>query len=229
MAVLLTWNVAGRVGANQERQIAALAEQPFDVLCLQEITPRTRERWLDALAELGLHVAVSDWPAEPRGSRRFAVLVAGRDPVRRVPGPDLPWPERHLAVRTAPAGREVEVHTLHAPLSSKEQLVKVRTLEALYAALAGDGGGGSDGGRGGAAPRILAGDLNTPRYESREGEIVSRLRPRVAHGAPQRPLGDVGALRAARLTPGGGARQPGRRRATQTSSHGHRRAHPRRT
>jgi exonuclease III len=36
MPLLLTWNVAGRVGPNQERQIAALAERQVDLLCLQE-------------------------------------------------------------------------------------------------------------------------------------------------------------------------------------------------
>jgi exonuclease III len=168
MAVLLTWNVAGRVAANQERQIAALAEREMDVLCLQEVTPRTRERWVQALTARGLHVAVSAWPQEPRGSRRFAVLIASRTPAEVVAGPDLPWPERHLAVRTRVVGAEVEVHTLHAPLSSKADLVKVRTLEALHAALTVDGG----------VPRLLAGDLNTPRYESREGEIVTFARDR---------------------------------------------------
>src|SRR3954464_9374286 len=140
MAILLTWNVAGRVGPNQERQIAALAERAFDVLCLQEVTPRTRERWIEALEGRGLHVAVSAWPVSPGGTRRFAVLVASRRPVERLAGPHppsprrverpagppLPWPERHLAVRTALDDIEVQVHTLHAPLSSKEELVKVR-------------------------------------------------------------------------------------------------------
>ncbi len=171
MALLLTWNVAGRVAANQERQIAALAEREMDVLCLQEVTPRTRERWVQALSARGLHVAVSAWPQEPRGSRRFAVLIASRAPVEVVAGPELlPWPERHLAVRTRIDGgeAEVEVHTLHAPLSSKADLVKVRTLEALHAALTAGSG----------VPRLLAGDLNTPRYESREGEIVTFARDR---------------------------------------------------
>jgi exonuclease III len=174
MPVLLTWNVAGRVGPNQERQIAALAERPFDVLCLQEITPRTRARWVEALERGGLHVAVSDWPVEPTGSRRFAVLVAAREPAERVRGPDLPWPERHLAVRTA----GIEVHTLHAPLSSKEGRAKVLTLEALYAALADSGAD--------RPPRVLAGDLNTPRYESRDGEIVTFARDRKGHLRPER-------------------------------------------
>jgi endonuclease/exonuclease/phosphatase family metal-dependent hydrolase len=171
MPVLLTWNVAGRVGPNQERQIAALAERSFDVVCLQEVTPRTKARWIEALEARGLHVAVSEWPVEPRGSRRFAVLVASRTPVRAVDGPDLPWSERHLAVRSALGDTEVEVHTLHAPLSAKEDLVKVRTLEALFAALAAPAPGD-------AVPRVVAGDFNTPRYESREGDIVTFARDR---------------------------------------------------
>ena len=163
MAVVLTWDVAGRV-RGQEAQLSALAEAPFDVLCLQEVTPTTRARWETSLGELGLHVAVSEWLDGPQGSRRFAVLIASRQPLRDVGSlAGLPWPERHLAVRVG----GLEVHTLHAPLSSKEGQVKVRTLEAVFAALA----GADDG-----VPRVLTGDLNTPRYESREGEIFTFAR-----------------------------------------------------
>jgi exodeoxyribonuclease III len=86
--------------------------------------------------------------------------------VHTLDGPDVPWSERHLAVRTTLDAREVEVHTVHAPLSSKEDRVKVRTLEALFAAVAANDG----------LPRVVAGDFNTPRYESREGEIVTFAR-----------------------------------------------------
>jgi endonuclease/exonuclease/phosphatase family metal-dependent hydrolase len=168
-AVLLSWNVAGRVGDRQAAQIAALAGRSFDVLCLQEITPTNRAGWVAALEDRGLHVAVSAWPAQARGSRRFAVLIAAREPLREaVPLDGLPWPERHLRATTPIDGAEVEVHTLHAPLSSKEGQVKVHTLEALFAALSKPDG----------RPRVLAGDLNTPRYESREGEIVTFARDR---------------------------------------------------
>ena len=170
-AILLSWNVAGRVGDRQAAQIAALAERPFDVLCLQEITPTNRRRWVDALEERGLNVALSEYPDEPRGSRRFGVLIASREPLREMGSLELPWPERHLRATTSIAGADVEVHTLHAPLSSKEGQAKVHTLEAVYAALTAPG---DRGGRG----RILAGDLNTPRYESREGEIVTFARDR---------------------------------------------------
>jgi endonuclease/exonuclease/phosphatase family metal-dependent hydrolase len=75
----------------------------------------------------------------------------------------LPWPERHLA---AIVGGELEVHNLHAPLSQKADRVKVRTLEEVFAAVARDD----------AAPRVVCGDFNTPRYESREGEISTFAR-----------------------------------------------------
>jgi len=174
-ALLLSWNVAGRVGERQEAQIAALAQRPFDVLCLQEVTPTSRARWVAALEHRGLHVAVSAWPADPRGSRRFAVLVAAREPLRDAGSLDLPWPERHLRATTAIGGADVEVHTLHAPLSSKQGQVKVQTLEAVFAALSAPDG----------RPRVLAGDLNTPRYESREGEIVTFARDRKGRMRPE--------------------------------------------
>jgi exonuclease III len=173
VGVVLSWNVAGRVAA-QEKQVLFLAKRTFDVLCIQEVTPATRARWEEALTGHGLHVAVSEHPDPPRGPRRFAVLIASVEPLEPLPALEVPWPERHLAARTRMDGTEVEVHTLHAPLSSKLGLVKVRTLESVYEALASPS----------SAPRVLAGDLNTPRYESREGEVISfartatgRLRP----------------------------------------------------
>ena len=108
MARVLTWNVAGRVKDSLERQIAALAEQPADVVCLQEVTPTSLARWTEALSGRGLHVAVSPWLAEPLGSRRLAVLVASRAPVVPVAVDGLPWPERHLAVRMGERSRVVD-------------------------------------------------------------------------------------------------------------------------
>lgn len=168
MARVLTWNVAGRVKDSLERQVAAIGEMPADVLCLQEVTPTTRERWVDVLTRAGMHVAVSPYPVEPHGSRRLAVLIASRAPVAPVPVAGLPWPERHLAARTAIDGLEVEVHTVHAPLSSKAEQVKVRTLEAVFAAVTAPDG----------VPRIVTGDLNTPAYESREGVVSTFARTR---------------------------------------------------
>jgi len=165
MALLLSWNVAGRVRLAPSQAEAVLAGK-WDVVCLQEITPTTRETWVAALQGAGYAVATSQWPVAPEGSRRLAVLIASRAGVQPLPPlADAPWTERHLAVRTLLDGAEVELHTLHAPLSQKADRVKVRTLEALHAALVA-----------GSGPRIVCGDFNTPRYESREGVIQSFAR-----------------------------------------------------
>ena len=174
VSVLLTWNVAGRVRDGQERQLATLSDATFDVLCLQEITPTTKDRWTEALEARGLHVAVSPYVVPPTGTRRLATLVASRAPVEPVAVAGLPWPERHLAVGTELAGREVEVHCVHSPLSSKPDAVKVRTLEAIFSAVAADDD----------VDRIVAGDLNTPAYESREGVIQSFARTRAGRIRP---------------------------------------------
>jgi len=161
---LITWNVTGRVRGVPE-QAAALAQRPADVVALQEVRATALVAWREALAALGFgHLAVSEAPG---GSpeRRLGVLVASRAPLIPLPSPPLPWPERHAAAFVDGVG---EVHSLHAPISAKAGQVKVLTLETMAAFLA--------------APRdhpvILAGDLNTPQYESREGETRSFARTR---------------------------------------------------
>ena len=175
MATVLTWNVAGRVKGVAD-QIEVVVSQPWDVVCLQEITPTTRDRWAAALEEHGMNVAASAWPVEPVGSRRLAAMIASRTPIEaEVTVDDLPWPERHLGVRTEVDGVAADVHTLHAPLSGKPDQVKVRTLEALFAALT-----RADDGR----ARVVTGDFNPPQYESREGEIHSFARTRAGNIKP---------------------------------------------
>jgi exonuclease III len=169
MPVVVTWNVAGRV-RTVEAQAEALAEQPADVIALQEVRLSSLEPWRAALRRLGFPHVISSFdehdvsvPLAP--DRRLGVLIAGRSEVVALPGPaGLPWPERVLCARTAMG----EVVNLHAPLSNKGGDVKVLTLEAVFSYLA----GASEG------PRVVVGDFNTPQYESREGEVRSFARTR---------------------------------------------------
>jgi endonuclease/exonuclease/phosphatase family metal-dependent hydrolase len=170
MVTVLTWNVAGRVRSVAD-QARALATRPADVLALQEVRASAVAAWLLELDVLGYRhraftLAADGAPRAP--DRRLGVLIAGRQSLEVCPPLELPWPERHLAVRTCVEGVPLEVHALHAPLSNKPDRIKVRTLEAVYARLAAP----SD------LPRILAGDLNTPQYESREGEVHTFARTR---------------------------------------------------
>jgi len=80
----------------------------------------------------------------------------------------VPWPETALTARVA----GVEIHTVHVP-NAANGAVKPETLGAVRGGLARRGG-----------PRVLCGDLNTPRREQPDGTVWSfardsrgRLRP----------------------------------------------------
>jgi exodeoxyribonuclease III len=206
---LITWNVARRVSVLAE-QAAAVGERAPDVLALQEVTARTLPLWKAACTTLGLgHVACSLADADPArvpaGPRRTGVLLAARAPLERLPGLPVPWPESALAARAV----GVEFHVVHVP-NAANGLIKPRSLAAVRAGLAERSG-----------PRVLCGDLNTPRREHPDGTVWSfardgrgRLREARAGFWDESELGVVPGLRdlgftdAFRLLNGYGSRDP---------------------
>ena len=175
---LLSWNVAGRV-RRVEEQAAALAEQPADVIALQEVRVSTMSAWRNALSALGYeHVRTTFDERDPlvrqEPDRRLGVLLAGREPIDPIAAPEIPWPERLMAARVWVQQEPIEVFNLHSPISQKPNQVKVRTLEAVAAHIS----------RPSDAPRIVCGDFNTPQYESREGEVSSFARTRAGNIRP---------------------------------------------
>jgi exodeoxyribonuclease III len=168
---LVTWNVAGRV-SRQPQQAAAIAALGADLVALQEVTARTLPLWQVELERAGftsVKTALKSVP--PAGRRQLGVLTAARRPLRELPPPEVPWPERLLCC--ALGGREIV--NLHSPISPAPDLAKIRTHEAVAAYLEGTPPG---------VPRILCGDLNTPRRELPDGRVLTfahdsagRLRP----------------------------------------------------
>ena len=155
--LLVSWNVAGRARRVAEQAELVLGLEP-DVVCLQEVTSASALAWVELLAAAGLGVRMADLPRVRESSRPLAVLTAARPPSSEpILVEDVPWPERVLAVRTAGG---VEVVNVHSPVSTKPDLVKVRTHEAVYRHLAG-----------GEGPRLVCGDLNTPRREHPDGSV----------------------------------------------------------
>jgi exodeoxyribonuclease-3 len=144
-----------------------------DVVALQEVTARTLPLWQAALAEMGFSGSATALEAARRAERRrpLGVLTAARAPLRRLPSPpDLPWPERLLCCLV----EDVEVVNLHSPIAPAPDLAKIRTHEAVAAYLATRRPG----------RRVLCGDLNTPRREHPDGDVMTfaydsagRLRP----------------------------------------------------
>lgn len=154
---IVSWNLAGRVkrlGEQAERLLALDA----DHLCLQEVTPNTLIQWEVLLGEAG-YDAIRHGESTAERSRPLMVLTASRGSTKRVEVADVPWSERVLAVRLSDG---TELLNVHSPISSKPDLAKVRTHEAIYAHLAQNTVTHS---------RILCGDLNTPRKEHADGRI----------------------------------------------------------
>ena len=169
---LVTWNVAGRV-TRQPEQAAAIAAAGADVVALQEVTRRTLPLWRARARRGGLRRAARRAldAAPPERRRPLGVLTAAREPLERCSRRrDVPWPERILCCTVS----GVEVVNLHSPIAPAPELAKVRTHEAVAAYLAARPD----------APRVLCGDLNTPRREHDDGSVLTfahdsagRLRP----------------------------------------------------
>jgi exodeoxyribonuclease-3 len=159
---LVSWNVAGRKGRLDEQAERVLGDEP-DLVCLQEVTPVTVAGWSERLAAAGLVSVVAPLPRAREGSRPLAVLTAAREPAEVVPVEDVPWPERVLAARAGP----LEIVNVHSPISPKPGLVKVLTHEAVFRHVTA-----------GSGPRIVVGDLNTPRKELPDGSVWTFARHR---------------------------------------------------
>jgi exonuclease III len=155
-AKLISWNVAGETTRVGEQAAALLAEDP-DLVALQELRPGADAQWRAALAAAGLgHIEATDGSGDRRLS---AVLTASRWPLQALPPTPMPQPERFLSVRVNHPGTPFELHNAHVPAGMRFGLVKVETMEAIYAALSLDT----------TTPRILCGDFNSPMIETADG------------------------------------------------------------
>jgi exodeoxyribonuclease-3 len=169
---LVTWNVAGRVG-RQPAQAELVVRAGADIVALQEVTARTLPLWRRSLADAGFVACPSALDHSPAASGRrvLGVLTAARQRLRPLATPTaVPWPERVLCCELG----EVEVVNVHSPIAPAPELAKVRTHEAVAAYLA----------EADDRPRVLCGDLNTPRRELPDGDVLTfahdsagRLRP----------------------------------------------------
>jgi exonuclease III len=157
---LVSWNVAGR-SVKLGEQAAALARREPDIVCLQEVRASTLPRWRSALEALGLERIAdsSQWI----GKRRFFNVTASRWRATELPPIGAPQPERVLSLRLDTPVGELELHNAHVPPAQSAGLTKVETCEALFAHLA----------RPASHHRVLCGDLNTPKLETTEGDLIT--------------------------------------------------------
>jgi exonuclease III len=177
MVRLITWNVAGRNKRLAEQAKAIAAREP-DIVAVQEVTRRTRPLWNRAFELIGLtHVRASSVDQQLTGtpvSRRTLVMIAARVALEDVQNPlALPRSESSLSVLARLSSGPLEIHSAHVP-NAANGWVKVQSLQAVRRGLEAPS----------SVPRVLCGDLNTPRRELPDGTTISfardsrgRLRP----------------------------------------------------
>ena len=193
---IVSWNVARR-NSRLAEQAAALARREPDVVALQEVTHRTLPLWRAALETIGLagvrtSLDHADQARAPAARRGTGVLLSSRTSLADASALSVPWPETAVAAVASPASTgAVELHCVHVP-NAANGWVKVRTLEAIRGGLANTR----------RVPRVLCGDLNTPRRELPDGEVISfardsrgRLRPERGTEWDDAELGVVPRLR----------------------------------
>jgi exonuclease III len=164
---LLSWNLNGRRGT-LPAQVAAILNRKPDFVCLQEVTRSTVAALRYELAAAGLVHIVDSFADSPSwiatGPRRYGLVIAAKyqSAMNHCPVPAL-WPERILTASINLASGTLLLTTVHIPPGRGNGIKKVEMLEALAATLDHES----------ALPRVVCGDLNTPRDELASGEVVS--------------------------------------------------------
>jgi exodeoxyribonuclease III len=176
---LITWNVARRT-ARLPDQATSLAEREPDVVALQEVTRTTLPLWRHAFGLMGLtHVRASALAGDRSGgsaARRTLVMIASRVALEEVEQQlPVPRPESALSVLAHTASGALEINCVHVP-NAANGWVKVETLQALRRGLE----------TASRAPRVLCGDLNTPRRELPDGTTISFACDSRGHLRPDR-------------------------------------------
>ena len=141
---------------------------------------RTLPMWRAVCSDISLsHVVASldhlDPAREPASRRRTGVLLAARKPLQAVSRLFPPWRETVVGAVVNSCDGPVEVHCVHVPNASNGW-VKVHTLESIRGGLAAAPPG----------PRVLCGDLNTPRRELPDGTVLSFARDSRGKLRPER-------------------------------------------
>jgi len=165
---VFSWNVAGRVKKQPQQLDALLARNP-DLIGLQEVTLKTSRLWTEGLRKAGYAHIISTFETSPNpddlvGPRRYGLLLASRWPLKVLDqqGLEMPWMERLLSVLVHSPGLDFEFHTAYIPPGASHGWLKIETFEGIYNYLA----------KHSEIPRILCGDFNSPKQETKDGRTV---------------------------------------------------------
>jgi exonuclease III len=156
---ILSWNLNARRAS--AAQVAAMARIAPDIVVLQEVTPNAEPGLREALAGAGLGCALSGSDSPDRQLVRY-VLVASRWPLTRCKQAQVPAREVVICARVSAPERPFEVVGVHVPTIGRGLPLKLATQEGIAVRLRSAK----------RRPTIFCGDLNSPKAELSESEVI---------------------------------------------------------
>ncbi len=167
---IVTWNVNGRKGKLAE-QADRCAGFDSDIVCLQEVTLGTLDRWHESLASAGYGCISSvenhPDPSQIQGRRRYLTLIAGRPEVILHGEPIRPaWAERSTSGVFQSKSGTIDIHTVHLPAGASDRADGTHSKSEMFECIAAHL----------EQPRtthcVLCGDFNSPWEELPDGRIL---------------------------------------------------------
>lgn len=166
---VVTWNL--NVRRDCAAQVAALAALAPDLVALQEVTARSAPVLRALLTEAGLPFVICGTDVLPPGGEprldRFAA-VASRWPLEPGRPADVPVPEVVVCTLAETPGGVIDFVGAHLPNATREPPLKIETQEGLFERMR----AARD------RPHILAGDFNSPKAETPDGDVIPFAPPR---------------------------------------------------
>jgi exodeoxyribonuclease III len=168
--ILMTWNVNSRT-AKLDSQFERCRFHNPDVICLQEITNTTKDKWRSKLQDIGYTVFNSFSETKDSrfysGRRKYGILIASRVPLSdEKQSIEMQWPERALSVTLQINGLRTQLISVHLPAGRSDSLdgsfTKCECFEGILRSIQSRKDSGC----------ILCGDFNSPQQELDDGRVL---------------------------------------------------------
>ena len=167
---LISWNIAGRL-SSLNRQIEYLLNGSFDIICLQEVISKAEITIVEEFKRVGYNIinSIPNDELSTTGKHKYNLLIISKaDLQKQNPLHEIKWKEKYLKGILKFKSHKLEVTTLHVPPGSSNGTEKIISIEQFYRNIIDSN----------SRYKIVCGDWNTPRKESKNGKITTWMETR---------------------------------------------------